>query len=209
MKKRWLPTSWVMTHQQPTTSYQWQWKCGCSLTSCPGRDYKNETYLLICQSNLYCCRPSSVIRGVGPKLDSLDLTRRKVVMKHAGHSPHYLLKCNTNALCPLMTPNYLARKCDRSNYSHFGLHVLENLDKNKSSCIVLWLHIFSGQLTLFRYRLNHFTVYAGSKRRTWLSVSLVLCAVFSLSFCRRHRQCRPTGVFRISRTASANSIPAC
>jgi len=37
------PTSWHIS----TKSYQWQWKCGCSLTSCPGhyQDWFYTAYL--------------------------------------------------------------------------------------------------------------------------------------------------------------------
>jgi len=38
MKKRWLPASWHII----TKSYQWQFKCGCSLTSCPGHHMTKE-----------------------------------------------------------------------------------------------------------------------------------------------------------------------
>jgi len=34
----WRNSDWLASWHISTKSYQWQWKCGCSLTLCPGRD---------------------------------------------------------------------------------------------------------------------------------------------------------------------------
>jgi len=48
----------LLTHQ---IGYQWQWKCGCSLTLCPGHDVKLHPHFIVTGSFLYWCvmRPAS------------------------------------------------------------------------------------------------------------------------------------------------------
>jgi len=47
----WRNADWPASWHISTKSYQWQWKCGCSLTSCPGRSSRTNIFVPIIVCN--------------------------------------------------------------------------------------------------------------------------------------------------------------
>jgi len=80
MKKRWL--AGLMTHQYKKL-YQWQWKCGCSLTSRPGR--KQSVGVGQKQSCIFYCK-HGVPQGyfLGPILFTLCVVPLAMIITSQG-----------------------------------------------------------------------------------------------------------------------------